>query len=181
MQSYCNVSYRAGGLDTVQAMMWADGVSFPTSAPIELPLDLSNWVVPGIIALWVKEEARGLEWDEAEPVWRLRGNRPPAMLALLAFAYATGVFDTDEILSACRRDPLFRSLGEGAAPFSQDVIRFRREHRGRLIGVLAQILTRAVLERYCWRELPNSLELRRRTLQSATDRLNIARHMETDE
>ena len=180
MQSYCNLSDGASGLETAQVAAGANEASFPGSAPFELPADISEWVAPSVLAGWVQEEVQALEWHDPEPVRVLLGNRPQAMLAMLAFAYATRVFDTEEILRACREDPRFRSLCEGAAPFAQDVIRFRRANRGRLVDVVALILTRAVQERFNWLASPLSLEVRRRALANAVERLDIARHMESE-
>jgi hypothetical protein len=181
MQRYCNLSDGAGGLETAQAAAWANDASLEAGTRFELPLDVCEWVARSILAAWVRDEVLGLDWHDSQPVPILRGNRPQAILATLAFAYATRVFDTEEILGACRQDPLFRSLCEGASPFAQDLIRFRRENRGRLVAVLARILTRAVQQRFDLPATPLSVALRRRVLENAVGRLDIARHMETDE
>jgi hypothetical protein len=181
MQSYCNLSDGAGGLEAEQAAAWANDAAFQAGARFDLPLDVCEWVARSILAAWVRDEVQELDWHDSQPMPMLRGNRPQAILATLAFAYATRVFDTEEILGACRQDPLFRSLCDGASPFAQDLIRFRRENRGRLVAVLARILTRAVQQRFDLPATPLSLALKRRVLENAIGRLDIARHMETDE
>ena len=168
-------------MEAAEAAAWGNDACFPASAPFDLPLDISEWVSRSILAAWVREEVQELDWRDSEPERILRGSRPQGMLATLAFAYATRVFDPEEILGACRLDPLFRFLCEGAAPFAQDIISFRRENHGRLGAILARVLTRAVQERPDWHATPFSLELRRRVLESAVERLDTARHMETDE
>jgi len=181
MQSYCNFSDGAGGLETAQAAAWGNDASLEAGARFDLPLDICEWVARSILAAWVREEVLGLDWHDSQPVPILRGNRPQAILATLAFAYATRVFDTEEILGACRQDALFRFLCEGVSPFAQDVIRFRRENRDRLVGVLARILTRAIQQRFNLPATPLFLALTRRALENAAGRLDIARHMEADE
>ena len=181
MQSYCNFSDGAGGLETAQAAAWGNDASFEAGTPFDLPLDICEWVAPSILAAWAGGEVQELDWHDSQPVPILQENRPQAILATLAFAYTTRVFDTEEILGACRQDPLFRSLCEGASPFAQDLIRCRRENRGRLVAVLARILTRAIQQRFNLPATPLSLALTRRVLENAAGRLDIARHMEADE
>ena len=145
------------------------------------PWDLTEWVEKRELLQWVKEEIGGLDWSNPELVEHLRahpGYQPRSMLSLLTYAYATGVYESDEIVRACYEDEAFRSLCENGVPTTNAIGRFRRENRGLLKWALEQLLKRALRTKY---SLGNALlpsGLRRHVMDLAIERLNMARHMD---
>ena len=70
------------------------------------------------------------------------------LLRLLTFAYATGVFESDEIVRLCYAEERFRSLCTAPVPSPAELGRFRRDNRGLLKCLLSQIMTRALKEKF---------------------------------
>jgi hypothetical protein len=149
-----------------------------------LPADLGEWAAPCTLMEWIEEEVERLDWKNPEVVEYLRLHpdyRPKAMLCLLAYAYASQVFGSEEIVRRCYNDTVYRLLCEGKAPQAQQLIRFRRENRGLIKGILTYVFIRAVREQF---ELGTVLlppGLKRYLLDNAVERLNTARHMDSME
>lgn len=145
-----------------------------------VPWDLTEWVDKAALRQWIAEEVETLDWNNPEAVAVLRTYRtyqPKTMLCLLTYAYATAVFESDEIIRQCYSEESFRLISEGHAPETANVVsRFRREHRGLLKWCLGQVLKRAVRSKAGEVFLPAGLK--RHLLDAAVMRLNVARHMD---
>ena len=102
------------------------------------------------------------------------------MLLMLSYAYATGLFESEEIVRTCHSDRVLARLWQGEAnvPWARDVTEFRRRNRGTLIPCLKRLLRR-VMEEHLGLEIGNLGEhWERRLEEDATERLDIARHMD---
>jgi hypothetical protein len=102
------------------------------------------------------------------------------MFLMLAYAYATGLFESEEIVRACHSDRVLARLwqAEVNVPWARDVTEFRRKNRGTLIPVLKRLLRR-VMEEHLGLEIGKLGEQWERQLEEdATERLDIARHMD---
>ena len=98
------------------------------------------------------------------------------MLGVLVYGYLTGQFESDEIVSGCYADPVLRELSSGIAPASRDLKSFRREHSGFIRNALAHLLRRIVDFRFG--DTTRGTDLRRALLDLASERLEVARHMD---
>ncbi len=142
--------------------------------------DLSKWIAPARIKEWVEAEIRGLG-EEVPNIGQFpwsRGDRPSdPLLALLSFAYITGVFYHEDVAAKCRSELVFRLLSEGTFPSAQELSNFRRRNRHLLERILAGVLLRAVEQSsnrdFSWMAVEVAEELGHR----AADRLDLARHV----
>lgn len=73
--------------------------------------------------------------SEFSPLIRFR-----SLLSLLTFAYARGIYASQEIELLCLESPAMRYLASGMIPGSQELVRFRRSAREALRCCLAQVL-----------------------------------------
>lgn len=158
--------------------------SMERNETFELPLDLGEWVDRHQLLSWIEEAVGTLDWNHPEVVAYLQRNpnfRPRMLLTLLAFAYATGIFGSEDIADRCETDPLFRSLCDDRAPTAAEVNRFRRENRGLLKGVLVPTFARVVREKFALGDLLLPPGLKRWFVQHAVERLDLARHTDCAE
>jgi hypothetical protein len=161
----------AAELETNQSNLRSQGMD-PVTSDFNLPLDICDWVPPATLKSWVQEETHALNETGVGT------DIPRSLLAILAFAYARGIFDTEEILSLCESDAVLRSLCEGLSCSLEQVLNARRKDRGLLVTITVRLLTRAVVQKF--NLSPQSLPpiLKRRLHESAVDRLDNARHMD---
>ena len=145
-----------------------------------VPWDLTEWVDKAALRQWITEEVESLDWNNPKVVAILRTYRshpPKSMLCLLTYAYATAVFESDEIIRRCYSEESFRLISGGHMPETTNVVsRFRRENRGLLKWCLAQVFKRAIKAKAGDVLLPAGLK--RRLLDSAVMRLNVSRHLD---
>jgi Transposase domain (DUF772) len=150
-----------------------------TAERFSIPWDLSTWSARERLLEELLGEIDSLDWANPELVQLLQANpafQPRFLLALLCFAYATGICESDEVVSLYHRDPLFKSHLPGHAPTTRSITRFRRENRGLLKWCLSQIFKQALRDKY---EIGDQLlpaGLRRHLNDAAAARLDIARH-----
>jgi hypothetical protein len=158
-----------------------DQTIFLQRAPLVVPLNLSEWVEPELLAHWIGEALDGLDTGKPEVQELLRQtpeSRPKAMLAVLMFAYSTQVYISEEIFRACHEDAMLHALCDGKPPFPEELEHCRRKHRVLLQDLLAQLLVRAVREKFVeMGQIPPGLQ--HSLLGRAADRLDTARHMDT--
>jgi hypothetical protein len=140
------------------------------SGKLDLPADICEWVSPATLGSWVQEE-----------VGKLTGDAPRTLLSVLSFAYARGIFDTDEILSRCESDIEFQKVSERAALTPEQLLGVRHKDRGLLVTLTVRLLSRAVVERCAVPASSFPPELKRRLHENAVDRLDNARHMDRGE
>src|SRR6266478_9130855 len=144
---------------------------------LQIPLDLSEWCEKAVLLAWTKELVEGLEWSDPNLVAYLRAHpayEPRIWLQLLTFAYATGIFESEEIVRLCYADATFRSLCAGATPSQKELSCFRRENRGLLKSYLTEILKRALREKFALGRTLLPAGLRQFLAETATVRLDIA-------
>jgi hypothetical protein len=155
------------------------------AAHFGLFIDLGEWVSRSKLKAWIDLEVlevHKLVWDTLDvdgiphhPAdWQVR------MLALLSFAYATGVFSGEEIAERCHRDSMFQSLCGGVPPFAEEVWSFRRANRGLLREILARVFQHAVAERFGLEASLLPPELEQDLRERACERLDLARHMDAN-
>lgn len=146
-----------------------------------VPLDLRRWVDNEQLKIWVLEETDRVVSHGQATMGFPRKNCPSQtreLCALLTFAYASRVFESQEIVSCCVSDPVFESLCRGRDWSAQELSVFRRRNRPLLEAILASVFLRALR---CHFNLPNIAEaggLQDDLRERAVERLNIARHMD---
>ena len=79
-------------------------------------------------------------------------------------------------MNDCYSDPTLRELCEGAAPTAREVIAFRRENRGLLRWFLVELFKRALKAKCGEFLVPPGLK--RALFDLATERLDLARHLD---
>src|ERR1051325_4975618 len=116
--------------------MKTDVQRIPPAEELTLPWDLTEWSEPAILRQWITESVETLNWSNPDLLEYLRAHpayQPKILLCLLTYAYATGVYDSAEIVRRCERDAAFREICGSHAPTDRNAIsRFRRENRGLL-------------------------------------------------
>jgi hypothetical protein len=117
---------------------------------VRFPADLRDWVGAERLLAWVLEEvshlevaARGSGFHHGGEVFNFNQT-----LATLAYAYLCGLESSEQVEEALDTDPGLRYLGRGVPLSAAAIRRFRRLHRGALSLVLAQVLRRALAERW---------------------------------
>lgn len=155
-----------------------------TSVPQEklvFPWDLTEWVEKEQLLQWIEQEIGGLDWSNPELLNYLKAHpeyQPKLMLCLLTYAYATGVYESAEIVRNCYEDWAFRTLSEGHVPTTNAIGRFRRENRGLLKWALEQLLKNALRAKYSLGNMLLPSGLRRHVMDLTVERLNMARHLD---
>src|SRR6266581_7503380 len=91
---------------------------------LQVPLDLSEWCPKPALLAWIDEELATLDWANPDLVAYLRAHpdfQPRTLLRLLGFAYATGIFESEEIVRLSYADANFRALCNGAVPSAREL------------------------------------------------------------
>ena len=148
---------------------------------LQIPLDLSQWFDKTTLLSWMNEELETLDWANPELLACLRTHpayQPRIWLGLLTFAYATGTFESEEIVRLCYTDEIFRCLCTGPIPLASELGRFRRDNRGLLRWLLLQTLKRALKEKFGLGGAFLPAGLRHFLTETAGSRLDIARHVD---
>lgn len=146
---------------------------------LTIPWDISEWIDKNTLRAWVDEEIGALDWSNPELLKFLSENpnyHPRLLLTLLHYAYATGLYESEEISKLCHTDASLKEICGQYRPSTSMLDRFRRDNRGLLKWGLGQILKRAFRSKYQLNLLPPGL--RRYLEESATERLDLARHMD---
>jgi transposase len=110
-----------------------------------LPPDLRDWLPAGHLARFVIETIEELDLDSVYAYYRQDGRGRPAhdpamMVALLLYAYATGVTSSRQIERRCVDDVAFRVISADRQPDHSTVARFLIRHRDVLEGLFLQVL-----------------------------------------
>jgi hypothetical protein len=145
------------------------------------PLDLSEWMAKESILETITALIETFNWGNPELIKYLQSHsnyRPKMLLRLLCFAYATGVFAAKEIESSSFSDPFLRSTCESDPPQARDISRFRRNNRGLLKWLLAQLLKEVLKQKFALGERILPAGLRRFLMEAAVERLDLARHLD---
>jgi hypothetical protein len=148
---------------------------------LHIPLDLGEWVDRQVLMAWVKAEIDALDWANPALQSYLTEHpdfRPKALLTLLTSAYATGVFESEEMILALKNNADFKDLWRGREPAAKEIERFRRQNRALIRWVLVQVLQQAMQTRLQFADIRYLAGLRQALTDSATERLDLARHMD---
>src|SRR5829696_3702184 len=143
---------------------------------LAIPADLSAWAEKPVLLQWVVEEIDTLDWTNSELVQFLRANpkfQPRFILVLMIYCYATGRFDSEDVVEVYFAEGNLKSLFPGQVPAAATLKRFRRDHRGLLRWGLSQVLKRALRHRFELGEtaaIPAGLN--RQMVEVATNRLD---------
>ena len=159
----------------------AETAPVTTEGLIALPLDLTEWIDQCTLLDWVEADVEQFDWKHPELVAYLSQHpeyRPKSLLCVLTYAYAIQVYGSDEIVNRCYSDTVFRLLSENKAPTSAELRRFRRENRGLLKGMLVALFIRAVKRKFALGDILLPPGFKRYLLDSAVERLDIARYMD---
>lgn len=150
---------------------------------LSIPLDLSVWVPCAQVRDWIKTDVAMLNWSNPELMELQRRNpefEPQALLCTVTLAYATGIFGAEEIARHCSVDAEFRPVRPKLPPLAAELKLFRKENRGLLKWCLNKVITRALRTQLNQGDSVEVLPpgLRRYIVENATERLDIARHMD---
>jgi len=150
---------------------------------LAIPLDLGTWVSGAQLREWIMSEVAKLDWTNAALLELLRKHpdfEPKALLNTMTFAYSVGVFSADEIARCCSEEAEFRGVRPKLPPRPAELKRFRRENRGLLKWCLAKVITQALKTQFIEGESIDAFPpgLRRFVVENATERLDVARHMD---
>ncbi len=122
-----------------------------------LPPSLRDWLPEDHLAWFTLEVVSQLDLSAIERAIEAkdaRGQRPfhsSMMVALLVYAYCTGVYSSRRIERACREDVAFRVITGNAHPYFTTINEFRRVHRnhfGALFVKLMKLCRRAVVPNF---------------------------------
>ncbi len=160
--------------------MRTEGQALVRGGELTLPWNLCEWTQPTHLLQWIEEELATLDWGNPAVIEFLRQRpryEPRKLLGLLAFAYLTGRFESEDIEHCCRQHEEFKVITGGQwVPGSREITRFRRENKGLVKWVLAQVLKRVL--RFHLGDVPLPAGLKRRVIDAAVVRLDYARQMD---
>jgi hypothetical protein len=150
---------------------------------VSIPLDLSVWVPAAQLRDWIMADVATLNWTSPELLEILRKHpdfEPKALLNTMAFAYVTGVFSADEVERRCSTDLEFRGVRPKLPPIASELKRFRKENLGVMKWCLVNVISRALKTQFIEGNDMETLPpgLRRHVVENASERLELARHMD---
>ena len=111
-----------------------------------LPPSLREWLPEDHLSWFIVDVVGQLDLSAVESAIQskdARGQRPyhPAMMvALLVYAYCTGVYSSRRIERACHEDVAFRVITGNAQPYFTTINEFRRVHREHFAELFVQVL-----------------------------------------
>ncbi len=110
-----------------------------------LPPDMADWLPEGHLAWFVIDVVDQIDLDRFRRVYRSDGHGRPAydpsvMVALLLYAYCSGVRSSRVIERRCVEDIAFRVLAGNLCPDHVTIARFRSRHAGALAEVFIDSL-----------------------------------------
>lgn len=114
--------------------------------PYLLPPSLRDWLSEDHLAWFLLEVVSQLDLSPIEAAIQSRDPRgqrpyhPGMMVALLVYAYCTGVYSSRRIERACQEDVAFRVITGNAQPFFTTINEFRRVHREHFETLFVEVL-----------------------------------------
>ena len=111
-----------------------------------LPPNMAEWLPEEHLARFVIETVEQLDLDGIYAYYRHDGRGRPAhdpamMVALLLYAYGTGVTSSRQIERRCVEDVAFRVISADRQPDHSTVARFLIRHRSEIEGLFLQVLS----------------------------------------
>lgn len=151
-----------------------------TRLSLELPANLRMWFCDSVIACWIELELKNLGDADCASSCSDSWGEVADMLSVLVFGYAGLVFGSDDIAAACRSDPAFRRLCHEHSPFPGELRNCRRRHRSLLERILTGVFIQAIKRKFGLSSALLPIELEEDLRQHAAERLDFARHMDTN-
>ena len=110
-----------------------------------MPVSMRDWLDEGHLAWFVLDVVARVDTSGFHARYRLDGaGRPPydpeMMLALLFYAYATGVRSSRRVEAACCTDAAFKVIAGGATPDHATIARFVVSHEAAIEAVFVDVL-----------------------------------------
>jgi transposase len=110
-----------------------------------LPPDLRDWLPADHLAWFVLDVVDQLDLGPFLAAYRADGHgraayAPQMLLAVLLYAYCTGIRSSRQIERRCHEDIAFRVLSGNSVPDHVTIARFRVRHEQALAGLLVQSL-----------------------------------------
>jgi transposase len=110
-----------------------------------LPPDLRDWLPADHLAWFVRDVIDQLDLQPFLKAYRADGHghaayQPRMLLAVLLYAYCTGIRSSRQIERRCHEDIAFRVLGGNSTPDHVTIARFRIRHEQALAGLLVASL-----------------------------------------
>ena len=108
-----------------------------------LPPSVDEWLPEGHLARFIVEVIDGLDLGAFSRAYAGRGSaayHPSALLGLLVYGYANGVFSSRKIERATYDSVAFRFIAAGSHPDHDTLATFRRRFLDELAGVFVQVL-----------------------------------------
>jgi hypothetical protein len=140
-------------------------------------------VPPAQLRDWIMSDVATLNWTSPDLLELLRKHpdfEPKALLNTMTFAFATGIFSVEEIVRRCSEDLEFRGVRPKLPPIAAELKKFRKENRGLLKWCLSNVIGRVLKFQFIERDMIEILPpgLRRYVAENASERLDLARHMD---
>ena len=150
---------------------------------VYLPTDLSDWVSKAELREWIVEHVDSFNWENPELLEQLQRSpdfEPKALLCTISLAYAIGAFGAEDVMRACSRDPEFKPVRPKLPPRAEDFSSFRKLNRVLINDVLLHVITRALKTQFIDADefVLFPAGLRRMVAENATERLDLARHID---
>ena len=168
------------GPDKKRFMIAIDNTTEP-AGKFAVPWNITEWLdQPGLLA-GVAQDIDSLDWANPELAAFLRANpryQPRFLFILMAYAYAMGVCESEEVCEMYFRDDALKNLVPGQIPTASAITRFRRENRGLVKWAVAQVFKRALRARFGLGDGPIPAGLRRVLADAASMRLDAGRHLD---
>jgi len=113
--------------------------------PFLLPPDLRDWLPADHLAWFILDVVDQLDLGPFLKAYRADGHgraayQPQMLLAVLLYAYCTGIRSSRQIERRCQEDIAFRVLAGNSTPDHVTIARFRVRHEQALAGLLIQSL-----------------------------------------
>jgi len=146
-----------------------------------LPWDISELAPPKLLLQWIDKQIETIDWTNPN-VTAFEAKhldfRPKMFLRLLSYAYAVGIFASEDVVEGCYGDEVLRSICENDAPTVRAIMAFRRENRGLLQWLIVELLKQAIRYHVNAGDFLISPGLKRYLADAAVARIDIARHMD---
>src|SRR4051794_33840099 len=110
-----------------------------------MPPDVRDWVEPGHLAWFVVDAVGALDLAAfygryRRDGWGRAAYDPAVMVAVIVYAYCSGVRSARAIERRCVEDVAFRVVAANLRPDHATIARFRVEHEQALAGLFGQVL-----------------------------------------
>ena len=153
------------------------------TSSLDLPANLRTWFSDSTLLWWIRQELEHLGAAQPRLQEHLQADTkesPSGMLGILALAFASQIFASDDIAEACRSDRAFQRLCNGRPPFAHELCDYRRRYRPTLERILTGVFTQAIMNRFGLASALLPLELQEDLRAHAAERLDLARHMDAE-